>query len=66
MNYLSSDEYLLIAKILAHVLSNTAITLTEADKEAAKQLIKKMADQRYDWSCEKREQLKLLVDAVVD
>ena len=65
MYNLSMDESLLIAKIFASVMGDSSVKLTELDKDAAKNLIKRIADQRYDWSLEQKEKFKFFVDAIV-
>ena len=65
MYNMSTDELLLVAKVFAHVVGNPAVTLTDLDKDAAKVLIKKMADQRYDWSPNQKDEFKKLVDLVI-
>ncbi len=64
MYELSYEEQLLVARIIAYAMGNKAISLSDIDKESAKKLLKKMADQRNDWTPEQREQFKALVDAV--
>lgn len=39
-------------------------TVTSRDKEITMELLKKMVDNRNDWSKEQKEQYKLLVDFV--
>jgi hypothetical protein len=63
---MSTEELLLVAKIFAYVMGNTSVTLTECDKEATKQLIKRMANQRYDWTPRQKEEFKKFVDLVVN
>ncbi len=65
MYNLAITDILLITKIFACVMGDKSITLTELDMEAAKMLIKKLADQRYDWTSEQREQFKMFVDMVL-
>ena len=55
-----------MAKVFAYAMGDRTITLTEVDKDAAKSLVKKMSDQRYDWLPEQREQFKMFVDIVVN
>ena len=65
MYNMSVDEVLLIVKIIAYSTGDSSVTLNELDKDAAKALVKKIADQRYDWLPEQREQFKMFVEAVM-
>ncbi len=62
---MSADELLLVAKIFAHVMGNPTVAISDLDKESAKVLIKKMADQRYDWAPNQKDTFKKFVDLVV-
>ena len=65
MYNMSVDDALLIAKIIAYAMGDSSVTLTELDKNATKALVKKIADQRYDWLPEHRERFKMFADAVM-
>lgn len=65
MYRLSMDDTLLVTKICAHVMGDKSISLTKADKEATRSLIKKMVDHRYDWTPDQREQFKCFTDIVI-
>lgn len=62
MYTMSISDTLLVAKVFAYVMGDNSITLTDADKDAAKSLIKRIADQKYEWSLDQREQFKMFVD----
>ena len=62
---MSMDDILLIAKIFAYVMGDTSVTLTNLDKDAAKSLIKRLVDNRYDWTPEQREFFKMFTDSVI-
>ena len=62
-NY-SYDEAILIAKIFAYAFGDKNVELTELDKSMAYDLIKKMVDQRADWTKQQKEQYKALVDVI--
>ncbi len=65
MYNMSVDELLLVAKIIAYVTGNTTVSLSDCDKDAAKLLIKRIANQRDDWTPKQKEEFKKLVDVVV-
>ena len=58
------NEILLFAKILAFASGDRSVTVTDLDKEMATEALKRMADQRMDWTEQQREQYKLLVEFV--
>lgn len=58
------NEILLFAKILAFASGDRTVTVTDLDKKMATEALKRMADQRYDWTDQQREQYKMLVDVV--
>ena len=58
------NEILLFAKILAFASGDRTVTVTDLDKKMATEALKRMADQRYDWTEQQREQYKLLVDVI--
>ena len=61
---LTINEILLFAKILAYASGDRTFTVTDIDKKMAAEALKRMADQRMDWTLEQREQYKMLVDVV--
>lgn len=61
---LTINEILLFAKILAYASGDRTVTVTDIDKKIAAEALKRMADQRMDWTLEQREQYKMLVDVV--
>lgn len=61
---LTINEILLFAKILAYTSGDRTVTVTDIDKKMAAEALKRMADQRMDWTLEQREQYKMLVDVV--
>ena len=58
------NEILAFAKILAFASGDRTVTVTDLDKEMAADTLKRMADQRLDWTEQQREQYKLLVEFV--
>ena len=56
------EETMLCAKIFAYAIGDRNITLNDKDKESAVFLLKKLADQKWDWTEEQKEQFKALVD----
>lgn len=61
---LTINEILLFAKILAYASGDRTVTVTDIDKKMAAEVLKRMADQRMDWTFEQQEQYKMLVDVV--
>ena len=58
------NEILIFAKILAFASGDRTVNVTDLDKKMAADALKRMADQRMDWTGQQREQYKLLVDVV--
>ena len=58
------NEILLFAKILAFASGDRTVTVTDLDKKMAADTLKRMADQRFDWNPQQRQQYKMLVDVV--
>ena len=56
------DELLLFYKITAYVMGDKSIKLTNADKHMAYSCLKRLTDQREDWTVEQKEQFKQMVD----
>ena len=44
------NEILLFAKILAFAFGDRSVTVTDLDKKMAADALKRMADQRMDWT----------------
>ena len=57
------DEMMLCAKIFAYAMGDRSVSVTQLDKDAAYGMLKRMADQRWDWTEAQKEQYKALVDA---
>ena len=58
------SEIMLFAKILAFASGDKTVIVTDLDKKIATDTLKRMADQRMDWTEQQREQYKSLVDVV--
>ncbi len=58
------DEILLFAKILAYVFGDRSVTITGIEMEMAADALRRLADQRLDWTQEQREQYKAMVDII--
>ena len=58
------NEILILAKILAYASGNRTVTITDLEKKIAAEALKRMADQRMDWTMKEKEQYKILVDVV--
>lgn len=57
-------EILIFAKILALVSGDRSVKVTDVEKKIATDALRRIADQRMDWTQEQREQYKKLVDVV--
>lgn len=57
-------QILLFAKILAYVSGDRSVTITDAEMEMAAGVLRRIADQRFDWTQEQREQYKAMVSIV--
>lgn len=62
MYKMTLEDTMLCAKIFAYAMGDRSITLNPKDKYFALELLKKMADQRWDWTDDQKEQFKALVD----
>lgn len=56
------SEVLIFAKILAYIFGDRTISVTETEKKYAAEALKRIADQRMDWTQEQREQYKMWVE----
>ncbi|MBR4733324.1 MAG: hypothetical protein IK081_11210 [Lachnospiraceae bacterium] len=56
------EEMMLCAKIFAFAMGDRNVSMTQLDKDAAYAMLKRMADQRLDWTEAQKEQFKALVD----
>lgn len=61
---LTFDEMVLYAKILAYMMGDASIVLSDKDKDIALSLLKKMIDQRIDMTEQQKEQFKFSVDVL--
>lgn len=50
MYQMTIDEILILAKITAYAFGDKSISLTQIDKDMAVDMLKRMADQRWDWT----------------
>ena len=57
-------EILIFAKILAAVSGDRTVRVTSVEKKIAADVLRRMADQRFNWTQTQREQYKMLVDVV--
>ena len=57
-------EILLFAKILAYVSGDRSVTITDIEMEMAADALRRLADQRVDWTQEQREQYKAMVSII--
>ena len=62
MYRMSLEEMMLCAKIFAYAMGDRSVSLRKADKESAVNMLKRMADQRWDWTDQQKQQYKMLVD----
>lgn len=58
------NEILLFAKILAYVSGDKSVTITDIEMEMAADALRRLADQRVDWTQEQREQYKTMVSII--
>lgn len=61
---MSINEILVFAKILSFVSGDGTVTITDADKKMAAEALKRMADQRFEWTEQQKQQYKMLVDVI--
>ena len=64
MIIMTITEILIFAKILAAISGDRTITVTPVEKKIAADALKRIADQRMDWTPQQKEQYKMLVDAM--
>lgn len=56
------EEMMLCAKVFAYAMGDRSISLNQTDKDLAVSMLKRMADQRWDWTEEQKSQFKAFVD----
>ena len=59
---LTLEEIMLCAKIFAYAMGDKSISLNQLDKDSAVALLKRMADQNWNWTKQQKEQYKALLD----
>lgn len=59
---LSLEEALLFARIFAYAMGDRSISLSQIDRDSAFDLLKRMADHKWDWTDVQKEQYKLFVE----
>ena len=64
MNNMTFDECIVIAKMFAYVSGDRSVSFSEIENDTACSLVKRIADQRWDWTEQQRAQFKTLVDLV--
>lgn len=62
MYKMSLEEMMLCAKLFAYAMGDRSIVLTQIDRDSAVVMLKRMADQKWDWTPQQKEQYKALVD----
>lgn len=55
-------EILIFAKILAAISGDRTVAVTDLEKKIAADALKRIADQRIDWTQQQKAQYKTLVD----
>lgn len=58
------NEILVFAKILSFASGDRNVIITDADKKMAAEALKRMADQRFEWTEQQKQQYKMLVDVI--
>lgn len=59
---LDVDDAILFAKVLAYAMGDRSISLSQLDREAAFDLLKKMAECKWNWTEAQKEQYKCFVE----
>lgn len=54
----------LFTKILAYVSGNRSVTITDIEMKMAADALRRLADQRFDWTQEEREQYKAMASII--
>lgn len=62
MNSLSLEELMLCAKLFAYAMGDRSITLNQMDKDLAVIMLKRMADQKWNWTEQQKVQYKMWLD----
>ena len=57
-------EILIFAKILAAISGDRTVAVTDLENKIAADALKRIADQRIDWTQQQKAQYKTLVDVV--
>lgn len=56
------EEAMLCAKLFAYAMGDRSISLSQIDKDSAFALLKRMTDQKWNWSEQQKKQYKVFVD----
>ncbi len=61
---MTPNDIMLIAKVFACAMGDRSMSLSQADKEYASELLKRLADNRSDWTDHQKIEYKMLVEMV--
>lgn len=56
------NEFICLAKVFAMAMGNRRLTISDAERDAAFETLKTMADHRNGWTEEQKEYYKMMVD----
>ena len=59
---MNPEEVLSITKIIACFFGDKTVVITDFDKKVACDALKKMADNKYNWTSQQKESYKMLVE----
>ena len=62
MYRMTLEEAMICAKLFAYAMGDRSISLSQVDKDSAFALLKRMADQKWDWNEQQKQQYKVFVD----
>ena len=62
MYNMTLEEMMLCAKVFAYAVGDHSVNLNQVEKDSAVGLLKRMANQRWDWTENQKERFKLLVE----
>ena len=62
MYNMTLEEMMLCAKVFAYAMGDRSINLHQVDRDSVVCMLKRMADQRWDWSENQKEQFKTFIE----
>ncbi len=62
MYVMNLEESMLCARIFAYSIGDRCVSLNQIDKDATVAMLKRLADQRWDWNEQQKQEFKGLLE----